>query len=358
MESITFLYPHRNRDVKRIKKSMDSLASQKVKNFQVLFVDYGSENDVSEEIAQTVACYSFARCIFLETQNQIWSKSKALNFAIKHLTSEYCFVADVDIIFHPRFTSILDELKDEHHAVYFQVGFLTESQSNRECTFEDYEVKFISNSEATGMTLFPVEKLKEIRGFDEFFHFWGSEDTDVHNRFKLKGNKILFYCEKLLLLHQWHPNFNSKKSKNLTVEPQLSRISEINQLHQIQNLTLDSEVNIQGWGNISSSKDIEDKIADVKLMLSNEKKYVEYFLSYQLAHFAGKIIEVEIRQSEISKLFKYQLKRIIGKKVPEFYSLKEVNDQILLHIISFHRSKPYIYRVNENMKSIFFKIKP
>ena len=56
------------------------------------------------------------------------------------------------------------------------MGFLSEEERNKNKYFEDYIIKFLSSHEETSLSLLPSEKLKEIQGFDEFFHFWGAED--------------------------------------------------------------------------------------------------------------------------------------------------------------------------------------
>ena len=92
-------------------------------------------------------------------------------------------------------------------------------------------------------------------------------------------------------------------------------------------------------------------------LLSNEKQRIDYFLYQQLPNSMNGILAVEIKENPVQNNFKYRLKKKMGKKVPQFYSLKEINDQILLHIVSFYHTKPYIYQVKEDLKTIIFKIK-
>ncbi len=40
---ITILYPYRDRELSRLKRSLDSLSKQSQPDFKVLLVDYGSE---------------------------------------------------------------------------------------------------------------------------------------------------------------------------------------------------------------------------------------------------------------------------------------------------------------------------
>ncbi|WP_308130762.1 galactosyltransferase-related protein [uncultured Flavobacterium sp.] len=355
---ITLLYPYRNREIQRIQRSMDSLAQQKVHNFNVVFIDYGSEDGIAAEAKAQVEKYDFASYVYLYAKNQPWNKCKALNYAIKKLEEGYCFVADVDMIFHPEFTCVLEQCLDAYTATYFQVGFLSESETKKNVAFESYQVNFKTNEEATGMTLFPVSCLKKINGFDEFFHFWGAEDTDIHNRLKNAGCKVNFYDKKLLMLHQWHPNYRQRETKTLNKELQLSGIVEINQQHLFHNQKENIiQVNPKDWGNIMDKAEWEELQAFPVTLLSNEKQRIDYFLYQQLPNSMNGILAVEIKENPVQNNFKYRLKKKMGKKVPQFYSLKEINDQILLHIVSFYHTKPYIYQVKEDLKTIIFKIK-
>jgi len=98
---ITLIYPFRNRSLERIKKSLSSLELQENKNFEVQFVDYGSEEIFSKDVELLVKSFDFCTYQYSYTANQPWNKCRALNSVIKTLNTEYCFVADVDMIFAP-----------------------------------------------------------------------------------------------------------------------------------------------------------------------------------------------------------------------------------------------------------------
>ncbi|NBL64835.1 glycosyltransferase [Flavobacterium sp. NST-5] len=352
----TILYPYRNREISRIKKSLDSLRAQTAQNFQVYFLDYGSDAAISHEVQSLLNEYTFAKYYYLPTRYQPWNKSKALNFGIKKIQTEYGFVADVDMIFHPQFSQELTRLKNPNQAVYFKVGFLSETESKKNQAFEAYQIKFYSNHEATGMTLFPISKAKEISGFDEFFHFWGAEDTDFHNRLKKANCEVFFYADKTLMLHQWHPNFNSQKSATLTASLQLSRIAEINHLHLLENERNPKNNHQNGWGVILDNDALLDKAADFKINITNEKKYIDYLLNGQLPLATNQLVEITIKKSQEPNTLKHQFKKAFGYKTKSFYNLKEVNDKILLQLLSFYSSKPYIYRVNTDLSGMLLKI--
>ena len=66
---ITILYPYRNRDIERVKRSLDSLALQTDQRFKVLFVDYGSSSKQASQVEQLIISYSFANYIYSYTIN-------------------------------------------------------------------------------------------------------------------------------------------------------------------------------------------------------------------------------------------------------------------------------------------------
>jgi glycosyltransferase involved in cell wall biosynthesis len=356
--SITILYTYRNRDLIRIKRSLDSLVQQVSQNFKVVFIDYGSEEDLASQVKMLTESYDFASYEYLFTRHQPWNKGKALNYAIKKIDSDYCFNADVDMIFHPEFTSIIEKKINPNKLIYFQVGFLSQEESVKSLNFNDYKINLLTNNEATGMTIFSVAKLKSVHGFDEFFHFWGSEDTDIHNRLKTYGCEIEFYNSKLLMLHQWHNNYRRRETKKLNSELQLSGIVELNHKHLQCNLKKQVvEVNSQYWGQVINKDQFYELQSYKPIELLNKKTDIDYFLYQELPNLKQQTIAITIKEDQNQSSIKYKIKKYLGKKVPEYYSLKQINDMFLLHIISFYHSQPYSYEISPDLEKITFKIK-
>jgi glycosyltransferase involved in cell wall biosynthesis len=355
---ITILYTYRNRELNRIIRSLDSLKQQFLQNFDVIFIDYGSKKELAIEVKTVVEQYGFASYEYLYTELQPWNKSKAINYVIRNLNSGYCFIADVDIIFHSQFTSILQQKISPNKATYFQIGYLSEEESKKELLFEEYDIKFYSNEEATGMTLFPIDVLKNSGGYDEFFHFWGSEDTDIHNRLKKLGYEIEYYKDKIFLLHQWHKNYRSRETKKLNTELQLKGIVEINSLHLLNNSNRKKRNETSNeWGRLLSKEEFNELESIKAKVLSNEKNVINYFLYQELPFLNQEIVAVSIKENPFKNSFKYKIKILLGKKVPQFYSLKEINDKLLLHIVSFYHQFPYTYKISKDLQKIEFKIK-
>ncbi|MGB8704125.1 MAG: glycosyltransferase, partial [Gillisia sp.] len=255
---LSIIYPYRNRDLDRLKRSLDSLQDQTESKFEVFFVDYGSTPAVAKEVWEICGAYSFVDYRYFPTQFQPWNKSRALNAVIKNLKAKFCFVADVDMIFHPEFIKEAISLQQNEKTVYFQVGFLSNKDDPDKITLEKFESYRKSTAEATGLSMFPVKILKELRGFDEFYHFWGAEDTDMHVRIKNAGYEVEYYDEQVLLLHQWHTSYRTAEKNVLTKELQLKGIVQLNHQH-LKNAILNktTSVNPNGWGSPMTSEELE-----------------------------------------------------------------------------------------------------
>jgi N-terminal domain of galactosyltransferase len=360
---ITIVFPFRNRDTLRVKKALNSLAYQSEKKFRVLFIDYGSKTEIAQEVSTIIKKYDFVEYHYLFTQYQPWNKSKALNYALRQTHTPYFFVADIDMIFRHDFVQKAIQLskEDTSNNVYFKVGFLSASETKLEKQFQDYQINFESNSEATGLTLFSTSELKSCGGFDEFYHFWGAEDTDIHVRLQNAGYSVVFYDNEILLLHQWHSSYRSLERKDLTQDLQLSGVVQLNHQHLINAIhSKKTMINCLDQGKITTLEDIqklkEDNEDNKIMVLTNKKEQIDHFLFVELPSFKNVILNVTLVEDPFQNSLKYRLKKLMAKKVPKYYTLKEINDLFLLHIISFYRNNNYIYKVSDDLKSIEFKI--
>ncbi|MDZ4148147.1 MAG: galactosyltransferase-related protein [Flavobacteriaceae bacterium] len=357
---LTILYVYKDKDCVRLEHSLQSLKHQTFDDFKVILVDYGSNKKFSDELQKTIKKFNFVKVISSYNSNQIWSRAKALNIGIKALdiSTDYVFTADIDMIFSENFVEKLTSLKKDNLAFFFKVGFLNQEESSCAKSFKDYKVSFASDVGAQGLSLFPLKALQEVGGFDEFFHFWGAEDTDLHNRLALAGYQIEFYNREILMLHQWHPSYRSLEQNRLTLSPRLSNIARLNHQHLQHNLTHKIiHPNAENWGKVVTKKQTE-KLENYPetLQLSNKKEVVDHFLFVALPNHKDGILSVSFSEDVFKNTLKYKLKKWLGKPVPHYYSLKEINDALLLHIISFYRDFPYYYKVSEDLRSINFKI--
>ena len=356
---LSIIYPYRNRDLDRLRRSLDSLQDQSISKFEVFFVDYGSTPAVAKEVRKLCAAYSFVDYQYFPTQLQPWNKSRALNAVIKNLKTDFCFVADVDMIFHPEFIKKAIALQESEKTVYFQVGFLSKKDDPGKITLEKFGSYRKSTAEATGLSMFPVKILKKLRGFDEFYHFWGAEDTDMHVRIINAGYEVEFYDEQVLLLHQWHASYRSTEKNVLTTGLQLKGIVQLNHQH-LKNAIFNKTtvVNPDGWGEFISCEEADFLLnLPVSQNINNEKKQIDALLYGELPQCFDETVKVKIVLDPFQDFLKSKIKKILGKKVPIYYSLKEINDVLLLHLIAFYRHLPYYYQVADDLKSITFAIR-
>lgn len=201
MEKVTLIYCFRDRDLARVKLSLDSLTTQRDKSFKVIFVDYGSEKNLSSQVKELTAGYPFVRYVYNDTRGMFWNRSHALNSGIRIADTEYVFTADIDLIFHPGFTEKLNELADRDKAVFFSVTYLPKGKlpgnPKQETNYQR------SKDDALGLGLIPTKALDDINGYDEFYQVWGKEDNDIGHRLKATGLKLVFIPE-IWIWHYYH----------------------------------------------------------------------------------------------------------------------------------------------------------
>ncbi|NJB81738.1 glycosyltransferase family 2 protein [Wenyingzhuangia aestuarii] len=354
---ITIALTYRNRDIISVEKCLNSLANQTIKNFIVYLVDYGSHQQYQSLLKKLVSKYSFIELIQVPTQNQLWNKSRAINIALKKCHTEFFVMGDIDLLYHPNFLNKGVELAKKFDAVYFRYGFLNkeESQTNKE--FIEYKIDYFGDEKGTGTNIYKTDVLKDINGYDEFYHGWGAEDTDVHLRLKNAGYSIRYYDNEILVKHIYHPKtYRSKKSK----EPFHSGLEKINHHYMLHHQDLDvTKANLKyNWGSLPTQKQIE-LIKDPldTFSISNKKEDVDAFVIGVLPQL-NKPLEIHIEKDEKTHLIKNSIKRILKKKYVQFYSLEAINNKVLDQLISSQRLSLYRYEIDWDLEKITLKIIP
>ncbi|RBN50306.1 glycosyltransferase family 2 protein [Flavobacterium psychrolimnae] len=351
---ITLVFTYRNRSIHIVKRCLQSLKEQSNLNFQVVLVNYGSTTIYTQQIEKLLENFHFVTAINCEVSKQLWNKSKAINIALKKCETSHFFVGDIDMIFRNDFIEKLNWLKSDNEAIYFQVGFLSESESKLDKSFDNYKIKHKTNEEATGMTLYPTKLLKKISGYDEFYHGWGAEDTDVHCRLRNAGIKVNFFDKTILLLHQWHPrSYRSMES----IAPFHSSLEQIN--HQyIQKIVQNKMVlanTIFDWGLIPNSMDFTSNVIQ-SFQMTNQESEVNAMLYGLWDNYKGHYLIIDIKPHSEYKSVKNSIKKIIKKKHFVFYDFQSLNDLILIHLITRFRNQYYEYEWDKVINTIQLKI--
>jgi predicted glycosyltransferase involved in capsule biosynthesis len=358
LKEYTIIYAYRNRETKRIQQSLLSLQAQNSQNFQVLFVDYGSNSSFSAAIKNCVERFPFVTYHYIGHPGLLWNKSKALNYGIALAQTPFVVLADVDVVFSPHFTQALNPLKSDWHFSLFKIGYLSHAVTAKvpSTPYSQWTPKFIGDT--FGIGLFPKSALLDVCGLDPFFHFYGSEDADLNLRLQHAGYAQK-RCEDDLLRHQWHPRYPKSKDKMLTVQPRLFNALRLNQQqlfwHERFKTTkhADSEV----WQQVilpKAKKDLE--VPNVTVELTNIQAEVVHFVKVQLPSYRGKVVRVVFKEAEIYRSLKYRVKQALGRLSQPYWTLKQINDMVLEEIVLNYRHHNYAYTVTEDLKEIHFTI--
>ena len=357
---VTIVYAYRNREYLRIKISLDSLKIQSNQNFKVVFVDYGSEPELANQIRELVESYSFSSYYYVPASLILWNKSKALNYGITKVITPYVFIADVDLIFHADTTTLFQNIAQPNTAYLFKLGYLDKKTSEnlkRPFIFEELIPKHFGN--INGMILVAKVGLEKIQGYDTFFHFYGSEDVDLYHRIENSGYTIVKRKE-TFFYHNWHLIYNSYNDQEMSLVPRLYNIKRINEEHFINNknelLTIPNNQGV--FGRIVTQEGQDDLYnPDKVLAMSNIHAHVHHFFNEHLYTYKNKIILVIIKEDSYYKSLKYKLKNLFKKNNQPYMSMKAINDLILMKIIYNFKDLNYAYYISDDLKKITFTIK-
>lgn len=214
---VSALIPYRNREVARLQRCLRSLAAQSYAHFEVILVDFGSEEENSHNIRQLCSSYSFCKYHFIQARGLFWNKSKALNFAIKESSGTQMLIVDADLIFHPGFLEKAIKQLKEGCFLNYVCHYLPEK-------FEEYENVFkkdftrictkSNSSSAQGLLMVSKEEILLTGGYDEFYRIWGGEDRDMVLCLESQDlQQIIVDFEETPVFHQWHPKVSAQLPK-------------------------------------------------------------------------------------------------------------------------------------------------
>lgn len=360
MTSVTILYAYRNRELSRIKASLDSLKKQTVQNFKVEFVDYGSDLDLALEIKECVESYPFAHYHYIPAQFLLWNKSKALNYGIQKASTPYVFIADVDLLFHPNTTAFFEEIAQPNKVNLFKLAYLDKNNSSElkeTIVFEDLKPKHFG--QVNGMVLVSKAALEKVKGYDTFFHFYGSEDVDLYGRLENAGYEI-HKRDVTYFYHIWHRIYNSYNDKKMDSVPRLFNIKRINEQHYLNNVKNKVVVPYResGFGKVVT-KEGQDALEnpDITLELENIHSHIHHFFYESLQNHKDKVVWVIITEAVYSTSIKYRLKKMLNRESQPYISMKAINDIMLARILYDFRDHNYSYKIESSLKQITFKIK-
>ena len=346
---ITIIYAYRDRDIQRIKASLESLRQQSLQNFEVVFVDYGSKQNYAQEVKQIVVSYLFASYYYVGHPGLLWCKARALNYAIQKAKGTSIFIADADVVFHTDFTHNIEGFDLKNKFYLFNIAYLSHQLKADEVMKTPFEKRIFTHIHDTfGVGLFSKEALLKVNGLDTFFHFYGSEDEDLNRRLQHAG-----YVKKKVsgtyIQHIWHERYPKSKDRCYTTLPRVYNIMRINQQHMFYNDQFKVGSTLRGIDSTTyfSSCDYERLQQPEKIyQCSNKCAEVDHCINFVLNEWLNiyKTVEFKFTESDLPKTKKYKIKKGLGKTVQAYYDFKTVNDSLLKQILFKYRD--YNYRLS------------
>ena len=202
---LTFLIPVLNRNIVPL---IHSLQMQKQKNFDIIIVDYGSEDTFSESYEGLSKTFSNISYVNMYMQGKFWNKSLVLNYALTLVKTPFISTTDADLYLLDTFYEQLEPrlLKDE--ILVFDLYLLNDQQENKNfLDGKDFKVTSTSHLKYDGLGIVVGHKNHWIKagGYDTFFRIWGAEEIEIIDIFKKNNVKIKKeYFKTAPVYHLWH----------------------------------------------------------------------------------------------------------------------------------------------------------
>lgn len=361
MIKFSIIVAYRNRDLFRVKNSLESLANQKLKDFELIFVDYGSELEIVEELKKLVEAYSFAKYIYNDTRGMFWNRAHALNTGITIASAEKAILWDIDLIVEPHFLEKLCQIDTKVFFTTHRCYYLP-----KEANSENYKTNKIlkdSNAGYVGLCLVDTSILQNISGFDEFYQVWGAEDDDLYKRLAIAGiNRKQIDVDEIPVYHQWHQSqspalpdmwylkmveklFSSDISKNLDwgkIYTQNDRPALNVFINNSWKSFIESKLNLE-----SKTFLYNDFISDFEQLKANEGLYLKF--EYPQLEFSALSQKLISRFNNFMQKRKLNL-RLINQLQNERNNLKENIYSFLKYFIGINRQNisDYYLDLKEN----------
>lgn len=360
---ISIIIPYRNRETERIRRCLDSLENQTSKEFEVVFLDYGSDYNYVEKIKPLVDGYSFVNYVYNNTKGWFWNRSHCLNSGIKIANSEFIMTTDADMIFESHFVETAIKYLDKNTAIFSECYYapkgivdLDELNNNLHKCDASGKVQF------GGCQILSKEKLEEVGGFDEYFRIWGVEDIDIHSRLMKTGIDICWIpIDEVKIFHQWHPIVSSS---NKVLMPSNWYEKMWSYYENNKKLKRNNE-----WGKIYTEDERpvlkDENSTEFVFQYPKTSSYLNFIRTYRELN-SGDRIDVKFKEKYIrsenpglkTKLISFTNKlldifigshNLINKSIasPDYINTSEIRDFLFYFIIENETNIDYTFSIEE-----------
>jgi len=197
---------------------LKSLQWQDDKNFEVIIVDGMSDNN--KELKKYLESYNGdinIKVITRKVEADPFPKCLLNNIGIRNSETDYVMTTDVDIAFGREFmTGLMGQLQlnifSESRALYWKPGIANKIYQGEVDLYNDIDsckIGRIKKRTTPGACqCMHIEQWNKLRGYDESYVGWGSEDMDLYKRALKMNLQVMWMGESrdsIMAFHQPHP---------------------------------------------------------------------------------------------------------------------------------------------------------
>ena len=281
----TIVYCYRDRDIERVRRSVQSLLRQKSQNFQIIFIDYGSTPDYRDMVEAFLLPIEQVAYHYIDTTGHLWNRAHALNIGIRLAQTQFVFTADIDQLFHAEFTGLLEGLSKQHEVCYLNTFLLPPDFDYKSSPYKQQGFDK-TNERGRGLSLIKKEVLAEHGAYSEIFSIWGYEDNELHERLERRGLDSV-YVDNNYLFHQWHPRVETTHS----TFPQNWR-SFMRDLHSHPDSDIQTFFPGRSWGEVLAQR-LDQQNPAIDIVLEGTSQY----LNYKLANSWGLLTSEQVMKA-------------------------------------------------------------
>lgn len=248
MPLLSLVTTYRDRDIKYVENFLKSLANQSEKNFELVFIDYGSKETFKNKAEQLTKKFQFCNYYFIPTEGWFWSRTHALNIGIKKAIGNIIVLADSDLIYVNDFTKVIADSVKKGFFYNYRTRYLTPKIQEFESFFRkesNLNNKYqVSTDYGKGLLVAYKEDIINVNGHNELIKRWGG-DFDIYNKLLSSGLKHQWLDEnQATTFHQWHSKTYEKSNHSLPPDWQNYWNFKINVL----------DIKVVDWGNYPDSE--------------------------------------------------------------------------------------------------------
>jgi len=162
--------------------------------------DYGSDFVYRNEVENWCNSNSVTY-LRSETEGHPWNKCKAINNAVRNVTTKYVVTTDVDMVYDCNPISYCEENYCEKTMYHLTCLWLPQDGDKSKADNGGH-------AHPGGYQFIATSAFYEFCGYDEKIQYWGFEDWDWPNRLMNAGYEMVWLPDSFKFYHTWHPKNN------------------------------------------------------------------------------------------------------------------------------------------------------